>query len=138
MGLIERIKEIELTFSFGKAGDYHKAFCKATKSLSMYDNGLGLGIPSTMNPGNQLRAVFYQINAQNGTFVFNISGVDIERSLNGFDSYEDAFDNNFITEWELWMILSNSDYLDRTIFHNGKTEFSKTDVGIEIEMLWNH
>jgi hypothetical protein len=34
----------------------------------------------------------------------------------------------------LWFILKNKDYLSKTIFHNGKSEFSKTKKGLEF--LW--
>jgi hypothetical protein len=41
-------------------------------------------------------------------------------------SFEDAEGNNEITEWELFMILTNKDYLKSCIFYNGRTAFKKT------------
>ena len=87
--------------------------------------GWGLGIPK-ISLENQIRAVFQIVLNQNGVFLFNISGVNLNKSRKGFLNFEEAENNNQITEWELFMILSNKDYLKNTIFHNGKVQFKKT------------
>ncbi len=96
----------------------------------MYDFQYGLGIPDTLSKGNQLRAVFLRISQIEGIFLFNISGVNMIRAKRGFATFEDAEGNNEITEWELFMILTNKDYLKSCIFHNGKVAFKK-------RILWN-
>jgi len=131
MTLTERFRRIpSLKFSFSKSTEFSQAFATDCDSLSMYDFGFGLGIPSYLSSENKLRAVFNQIMADNGIFLFNISGVDLKKAKRGFSSYDQAEYNNQITEWELFMILTNRDYLINCIFHNGKVEFKK-------RIIWN-
>lgn len=130
MLLSEKLKKLNtLKFSFAKSNEHANAFAKECKALSMYDVGFGLGIPATLSNENQLRGVFKQVAVLKGVFLFNISGVNLKKSMKGFASYQEAEDNDQITEWELYMILSNRDYLKNCIFHNGKIQFKKT-------MLW--
>ncbi len=119
-----------LKFSFSKSTEFSKALAKDCNALSMYDLGFGLGIPSNLSQENQLRAIFYQVILQDGVFLFNLSGVDIKKAMSGFLNYDEAQYNNYITEWELFMILRNKDYLKSCIFHNGKVEFKK-------RIIWN-
>ncbi|MHA8055520.1 hypothetical protein VR611_06200 [Aquirufa nivalisilvae] len=137
MTIFERLNKLDqVKFSFGKSDEFHPTFCRIVGALSMYDNnGYGLGIPISLSPGNQLMGVFNSINSQGGTFVFNINGVDILRAFKGFANYDEAASQNMITEWELSIILNNKDFLDRTIFHNGKVEFPQILNGIEKK--WN-
>lgn len=136
MTIFEILNAIDqIKFSFGKSDEFHPTFCRSVGALSMYDNGYGLGIPRTLSPGNQLLGVFNSINNRNGTFAFNINGVNIVRAVNGFENYDEAASINMITEWELSIILQNNDYLQRTIFHNGKVEFPPILNGIT--RLWN-
>ena len=91
----------------------------------MYDNGFGLGIPAYLSDENKLRAVFTLIIGINGLFLFNISGVNMIKARRGFSGFNEAEENNQVTEWELFMTLSNRDYLKNCIFHNGKVAFKK-------------
>jgi hypothetical protein len=54
----------------------------------------------------------------------------MKKARKGFLDYSEAEDNNQITEWELFIILNNRDYLKKCIFHNGKVEFKK-------RVIWN-
>ena len=122
-------------FAFGKNDDWHWRFCNSHAVYSMYPLNFGLGIPANLSAENQLRAVFHRINNENGHFFYNICGVDLDKAITGFASYDEAADNNMITEWELSILLQNPDYLERTIFHNGKTVLPQNAGGIE--KLWN-
>jgi hypothetical protein len=124
-----------LKFSFGKSSEFHPTFSREIGAASMYDDNLGLGISQMLSAEYRLRAIFTVITRAEGHFVFNISGVDLQRANAGFTSYDEASDNNMITEWELSILLQNSDYLEKTIFHNGKTRLQQTDRGLEIQ--WN-
>lgn len=87
--------------------------------------GWGLGIPGNLSLENQIRAVFWEVINQNGIFLFNINGVNLKMSKIGFRNFSEAENSNQITEWELFMILKNKDYLKNTTFHNGKVQFKK-------------
>jgi hypothetical protein len=109
MTLVERIRRIQTPkFSFGKKTEYAETFARDCGAFSMFDNNYGLGIPDILSKGNQLRAVFFRISQMNGVFLFNISGVNMIRARRGFETFEDAEGNNEITEWELFMILTNN------------------------------
>ena len=126
MTLVEKFRSLTpIKFSFAKSTEFSEGFARDCGALSMFDAGFGLGIPSSLSDGDQLRGIFLQIMAINGIFLFNISGVNLKRARKGFNSYEEAEYNNQITEWELFMILTNPDYLKSCIFHNGKIEFKK-------------
>lgn len=126
MTLILKFRAIPgVKFSFSKSTEFSEAFARDCGAFSMYDNGFGLSIPANLSNENQLRGVFHQVANQDGTFLFNISGVDLKKAVKGFGSYDDAEQNNQITEWELFTILSNRDYLKKCIFHNGKVQFKK-------------
>jgi hypothetical protein len=127
MTLIQRFSKIEaVKFSFGKSTEYSEQFASDCSAFSMYDsNGFGLGIPLNFSNENKLRAVFTIIMEMNGIFLFNISGVNMIKARRGFSGFNEAEGNNQITEWELFMILSNKDYLKNCIFHNGKVAFKK-------------
>jgi hypothetical protein len=124
-----------IKFSFGKSNEYHMIFSRDIGAASMYDNNFGLSIPTQLSAENQIRAVFRTIARENGYFIFNINGVDLGHAITGFQSFEEAEDNNMITEWELSTILQNANYLRQTIFHNGRTKLPQTNGGIEIR--WN-
>jgi hypothetical protein len=131
MDLIQRLNRINrIKFSFSKNTEFAPAFASDCNAFSMYDEGFGFGIPDTLTPGNQLRAVFHGVIRSEGIFLFNLSGVDMKRAKKGFSSYDEAENNNQITEWELFTILSNKDYLKSCIFHNGKVQFKK-------RIIWN-
>ena len=122
--MIERLQNLTCDkFSFGKNSEFFEAFCMNINAYSMYSPGFGYSIPDKLSMGDRLRAVFNYVNRYNGKFLFNISSVDIVAAMKGFGSFEEAAGNNMITEWELSVILQNDDYLKRTIFHNGFTEF---------------
>jgi hypothetical protein len=87
--------------------------------------GWGLGIPGGLSLENQIRAVFWEVSNLNGIFLFNINGVNLKMSEIGFKNFTEAENSNQITEWELFMILQNKDYLKNTTFHNGKVHFKK-------------
>lgn len=126
MTLIERFNKINfLKFAFAKSSEYSKAFAREINAYSMYDKGYGLSIPTNLSSENQLRGVFKEVIRQNGVFLFNLSGVDLNKARKGFANFEEAENNNQITEWELYIILSNTDYFKSTIFHNGKVQFKK-------------
>ena len=136
MALIEHLLALPgMKFSFAKSSEYHVSFSREVGAASMYQDDLGLGIPAGFSTENKLRAVFTIIAQANGYFIFNINGVDLKRAATGFGSYDEAEDNNMITEWELSMLLQNQDYLEKTIFHNGKNLFDQTDGGLQI--TWN-
>lgn len=123
-------------FSFGKNSEFFEAFSLLIGAFSMYTPGFGYSISEKFPMRNRLWAIFHNVNRNNGKFIFNISGVDIIAAINGFDSFETAYGNNMITEWELSIILQNRDYLENTIFHNGFTEFKyRKNKGIKIK--WN-
>lgn len=131
MTLTQRFSQIQrLKFSFSKSTEFSQAFARDCGALSMYDPEFGLGIPSNFSSENKLRAVFNQTIAHGGIFLFNLSGVDMKKAKNGFSDYDEAEYNNQITEWELFMILGNKDYLKNCIFHNEKVEFKK-------RIIWN-
>ena len=113
----------QLRFSFGKSNGYHMTFSQAMRCLSMYDEGFGLGISSSLSAENQLRGIFQTITKHDGLFLFNLNGVDLLRARTGFENYSEAEASNWITEWELSQILANTDYRKRTVFHNGKVIF---------------
>jgi hypothetical protein len=135
--MIERIFKLNCDkFSFGKNSEFFEMFCKNINAFSMFTNGFGFDIPETFSMENKLRAVFRYINLSNGRFIFNISGVDIISAIKGFENFDVAFGNNMITEWELSVILENEDYYNKTIFHNGFTEFKYVkNKGFKIK--WN-
>lgn len=112
-------------FSFAKSTEFSETFARDCNACSMYDAGLGLSIPGYLSAENQLRAVFRLVMQQGGVFLFNLSGVDMKKAMKGFRDFEEAEYNNQITEWELFTILSNKDYLKSCIFHNGKVQFKK-------------
>jgi hypothetical protein len=127
MELTEKFSRIEMVkFSFGKSTEYSQRFARECGALSMYDNGFGLSISGSLSNENQLRTVFKLVMESNGRFLFNISGVTLQKAMEGFASYREADENNQIIEWELFMILRNRDYQKNCIFHNGKTAFKKT------------
>jgi hypothetical protein len=131
MTLVQKFAGISsFKFSFSKSTDYSRAFARDCGAISMYDRGFGLNIPSNLSNENQLRAVFRLIMENNGVFLFNLSGVDMKKAKKGFRSYDEAEYNNQITEWELFNVLSNNDYLKSCIFHNGKVQFKK-------RIIWN-
>ena len=125
MTLVKRYGKLPLKFCFAKSTSFAKAFAFEISGCSMYMPGYGLGIPTSLSPENQLRAVFRETMKINGIFLFNLSGVDVNKAQKGFSSFEEAETNNQITEWELFIILTNRDYLKNTIFHNGKVQFKK-------------
>ena len=136
MSLLDDLYNLKsLKFSFGKSSEYHQTFSREIDASSMYDLNLGLGISQSLSAENQLRAIFTIIAQTQGHFVFNISGVDLQRAKYGFNDYDEASDNNMITEWELSILLQNSDYLEKTIFHNGKIQLQQTNNGLEVQ--WN-
>jgi hypothetical protein len=116
----------QIKFAFGKNTRFSEEFAEECNALSMHDTGFGLGIPSDLSAENQLRGVFTRIMQLNGIFLFNISGVNLKTAIRGFTNYEQADYNNQITEWELFILLSNKDYFKSCIFHNGKVQFKKT------------
>lgn len=119
MLLIEKLKSIDrIKFSFGKNDEYLILFSREINACSMHDEGFGIGVPREFSPENKLRAVFTTINKENGVFVFNINGVDLAKAKRGFADYDEAYGNNMITECELSVILSNEEYIQRTVFHN--------------------
>jgi len=128
MTLTDRLNKIvSLKFCFAKANIHSEVFARDINACSMHLGvGWGLNIPTYLSLENQIRAVFQEVLGQNGVFLFNISGVNLNKSRKGFLNFEEAENNNQITEWELFMILSNNDYLKNTIFHNGKVQFKKT------------
>ena len=110
MTLIERFSQLSAPkFSFAKSGEHTQAFARDCNAFSMYDQGWGFGFPSSWSSINMLYGVFRQIITQNGTFLFNLSGVDLIKARRGFQHFEEAENNNQITEWELFMILTNKD-----------------------------
>ena len=131
MTLTQKFNQIPtFKFSFSKTNEFSQTFAVESGASSMFDLGFGLGIPANLSPEYQLRAVFNQTMAQGGIFLFNLSGVDMKKARQGFSNYDEAQNNNQITEWELYMVLNNKDYLKNCIFHNGKVEFKK-------RIIWN-
>lgn len=128
MTLIQKfIRITALKFSFSKSTEFSRAFAKDCKALSMYDPGFGLGIPSSLSSENQLRSVFINVTLQKGIFLFNLSGVDLKKAMKGFTTFDDAEYNNEITEWELFMILRNKDYLKKCTVSQRKSSIQKTN-----------
>lgn len=126
MTLTQTFSRIQVfKFSFSKSTEFSQAFAYDCGAASMYDHGFGLGISGVLSSENQLRAVFLQTINQGGIFLFNLSGVDMKKAIRGFVNYEEAEYSNQITEWELFMVISNKDYLKSCIFHNGKVQFKK-------------
>lgn len=138
MSLIEELYAIEgMKFSFGKANERQQEFCQQIDAKSMFIvNGWGLSIPVDMASEMKLRMVFYTINQNAGTFIFNITGVDLKAAKDGFENFDEAYDKNMITEWELNQIIGNTDFLDRTIFHNGAVRFSQNNT--LMSLIWNY
>lgn len=130
MTLTAKLKKTSnLKFCFGKANAHSEVFARAVNGCSMYSGvGWGLAIPQYLSLENQIRGVFHEVIRQDGIFLFNISGVNLKKSITGFKNFEEAKNSNQITEWELSMILDNKDYLKNTIFHNGKIQFKKTSI----------
>ncbi|MDI9365768.1 MAG: hypothetical protein QM541_12510 [Flavobacterium sp.] len=136
MTLIEKLRNInEVKFSFGKNNTHHRQFSQQISALSMYESaGFGLDIPTHLSSEHQLRAIFLEVSKRNGIYIFNLNGVDLTKAKTGFTDYDEAESNNMITEWELFMILNNEDYLRKTIFHNGKVEFTQIENGLNL--IW--
>ncbi len=135
MTLVERFRRIQTTkFAFGKNTVFAKDFARACGAFSMHDTGYGLGLPNYLSAGDRLRAVFFNINQLDGVFLFNISGVNLKRAERVIWPFQDAYNNSEITEWELFMIRSNKDYLKRCIFHNGKVAFKKRILWKSIQL----
>src|ERR1700755_1946165 len=113
MTLVDRLNKINsLKFSFGKASSHAKIFAYNVNACSMFSGaGFGLGLPPYLSAGNKLRAVFREVMNADGIFLFNLSGVDLKIAKKGFTNYDEAESNHQITEWELYTILSNRDYL---------------------------
>ena len=112
MNLTAKLRRIPgIKFSFSKATEFSQAFARDCGACSMYDPGFGLGIPANFSSENKLRAVFQLVTNQGGTFLFNLSGVDMKKAKKGFSNYEEAEYRNQITEWELFMIITNRDFL---------------------------
>jgi hypothetical protein len=133
LNFIEQLSKLEkVKLSLGKKAALLFQFSKSVSAISMADMNAKLDILNDLSPANQLLRAFTIINEKDGVIIFNLSGVDIEKSKTGFNSYDEASDNNMITEWELSIILKNEDYLKRTIFHNGKVEFPQIKAGIEL------
>jgi hypothetical protein len=131
MTLTQKFNAIpHLKFSFSKSTEFSHSFALDCGAASMYDLGFGLGIPNNFSNENKLRAVFNQTFAHSGVFLFNLSGVDMKKAKVGFVDYDEAEYSNQITEWELFMVINNKDYLKNCIFHNGKVEFKK-------RIIWN-
>ncbi len=126
MTLTQKFAKLTIVkFSFAKDSKFSSAFAKDCNALSMYQSGFGLNIPANLSSENQLRGVLREVTLQNGIFLFNLSGIDLNKAKKGFANYEEAENNNQITEWELFIVLTNKDYLKRSIFHNGKVQFKK-------------
>ena len=124
--LSEKLRRINrVKFSFGKNSKHSEDFAWECDACSMHTVGFGLGISTELSGENQLRGVFTRVMHLGGIFLFNISGVNLKRVNKGFANFDEAYDNNQVTEWELFMILSNRDYLKNCIFHNGKVQFKK-------------
>lgn len=134
--MTERMRNSKkLKFSFGKNTDYFHTMSRNFNAFCWHDPGYGLGIPDYLDLENKIWGVMKAILDSDGIFLFNIAGVNIKLAQKGFANFEDAYGNNFVTEWELSIILKNNDYFMRTIFHNGVHEFRITKKGIKI--LWN-
>ncbi len=130
MALVHQLHKLTpLKFSFAKSTEHARSFAASVEACSMFLVGFGLGIPHHLSPENQLRGIFREVMRQNGVFLFNISGVDLLEADKGFESFEEADEKNQITEWELHQLLTNIDLLEKTIFHNGKTQFNQ-------KLLW--
>jgi hypothetical protein len=127
MTLVARLNRIStLKFCFAKSSAHSEAFARNVNACSMHSGGgWGLGIPGNLSLENQIKAVFRETINRNGIFLFNISGVNLKISKIGFRNFSEAESSNQITEWELFMILVNKDYLKNTTFHNGKVQFKK-------------
>ena len=131
MILTQKFKAIRaFKFSFSKSREFSQVFAENCGAASMYEPGFGLDIPDNFSSENKLRAVFNQTLRNDGIFLFNLSGVDMKKAKRGFLDFDEAEYSNQITEWELFMVLNNKDYLKKCIFHNGKVEFKK-------RIVWN-
>lgn len=134
MSFINKMRGIDRTkFSFGKNNEYIDFFNRQVGAISMNNPNFGLNIDSNLPLEYQLRGVFNRTLELDGFFLFNISSVDLLKAKEGFKNFEEASGNNYITEWELSMILENGDYFKSTIFHNGKVELVLTRNGIKIK-----
>ena len=110
--LSEKLRQINrVKFAFGKNNKHSMDFARECGDYSMYTAGFGLGISSELSSENQLRGVFTRIMHLGGIFLFNISGVNLKRANSGFANFDEAYDNNQVTEWELFMVLRDKDYL---------------------------
>lgn len=128
MDIVEEIKNSrKQTLALGKAFESLESFAEKTNSFSMFGNygGNHWGVPiSPLIPkATMFQMIFKNIVDIDGLILFCLNSMDLEIALNGFERYEDAADNFYITEWELSIILGNPDYLERTVFHNNKVKF---------------
>ena len=126
MALVHKFKAFTHKLCLGKNDDFFRLFAFSKDSYHMHRSGFGLGIDPHLSPENKLRAAFALILALEGKILFNINGVDMKRAKRGFSGFDEAYENDFITEWELYIILTTKPYLKISIFHNGKVEFKKT------------
>ena len=134
MDFIERIYNLnQIKFSFGKNNEFIDSFNKEIGALSMNIPKYGLEITSNLTLKNQLLGVFMEVIRLEGIFLFNIAA-DLIKAKKGFINFEEAYDTNKITEWELSIILQNKDYLSITKFHNGRVELILTQTGIKVKM----
>jgi hypothetical protein len=133
--IIEQAIQIqEIKFAFGKDYLGLNRFSISVGAICMHNPNFGLNILNTLSPENQLRSVFQEILARDGYFLFNLNRVNLTKAVAGFSSYTEAVEMGMITEWELSTLISNEDYLDRTLFHNDLIEIPKIINGIQF--LW--
>jgi hypothetical protein len=124
--LRESIIGWRVVYSFGKNNDEHETFSRSMglRTMNAPEGGYGLGISKELPDEYQIRAIFSTVLEQDGGFLFNLCYVDAPRAAHGFTNFSEASGNNLVTEWELWLIMENNDYLKRTIFHNGTVIFN--------------
>lgn len=130
--MIERIRELKLhKISLGKNLENFKIVSDQLLSYCMHHSEIFYrDIPPSMPLASQLITVFTNTVKNGGIILFNLSFVDIKRSIEGFSSISEAKNKNMITEWELFIILTDDEYYNSTIFHNGSNELVLLRNGI--------
>ncbi|WP_418512024.1 hypothetical protein [Corallibacter sp.] len=122
--MIQRIRDINNhKISLGKNLDNFKIVSEQLKSYCMHHPTVFYkDVPPSIPLSSQLYSVLTNTIKNGGLILFNISFVNIQKSIEGFTSFNEANNKKMITEWELSIIINDDEYYKSTIFHNGANE----------------
>jgi hypothetical protein len=106
MGFLNRYTDCP-KLSFGKANEFSARFDIENKCASMHTRWYGLDMPNNLAPAQLIRTAIHQLlKSKGGIILFCLNDVDIGAAVRGVNSYNQAAENNQITEWELSLIIN--------------------------------